>query len=209
MQNTQPGRLFVFDGPDYSGKTTQIGRLQAVLEKRGYTVYSTRSHGGTPIGEELRKVSFMDIERVPLVDMHISLAMHAQLQIEMDAHRAKGDIVLLDRGTFANWAYQVYGGGLSAEIAAPLLDADMARINPDIVIYYAATLPELQKRMQANPHKSDYFEKQPADFFERVIAGYEYAAKRYGATTINAEQSIDAVEQQTFAVIAPLLPETK
>lgn len=199
----------MFDGPDGSGKTTQIALAKGALESLGHTVFVTRSHGGTPLGEELRKVSFMAIERQPLTDYYISLAMHSELQADIHHHRTQGHIVLLDRSPLSIWAYQVYASGLEAEFAADGIDHDMQQFNPDLIICYHATLATLRKRMAMDTHKADYFESKPDDYFERVIEGYQFAADRYGAQQIGAEQSIEAVHAATMRPIVAMLSQTK
>ena len=55
-----------FEGPDGSGKSSQIPDLANKLQKAGYEVLLTREPGGTEIGDQVRKVLF---------DMHNN-AMH-------------------------------------------------------------------------------------------------------------------------------------
>ena len=50
------GRLISFEGPDGAGKSTQIKRLEAFLEARGFPYICSREPGGTPIGEKLREL---------------------------------------------------------------------------------------------------------------------------------------------------------
>ena len=42
------------EGPDGSGKTTQIARLRQRLENEGFVVVQTREPGGTPIADRIR-----------------------------------------------------------------------------------------------------------------------------------------------------------
>ena len=51
------GLFIVMEGPDGSGKTTQINLLKEYLEEAGYECLITREPGGTVIGEEIRHVS--------------------------------------------------------------------------------------------------------------------------------------------------------
>ena len=48
------GIFITMEGPDGSGKTTQITLLKEYLEKEGYDVLITREPGGTVISEAIR-----------------------------------------------------------------------------------------------------------------------------------------------------------
>jgi dTMP kinase len=45
-----------FEGPDGSGKTTQLRRLAAWLTQQDRDVLTVREPGGTPLGEKLREL---------------------------------------------------------------------------------------------------------------------------------------------------------
>ena len=50
------GIFITMEGPDGSGKTTQIDLLKEYLEKEGYDVLITREPGGTVISEAIREI---------------------------------------------------------------------------------------------------------------------------------------------------------
>ena len=50
------GIFIVMEGPDGSGKTTQIEMLKEYLEENGYETLVTREPGGTVIGEDIRRI---------------------------------------------------------------------------------------------------------------------------------------------------------
>lgn len=199
----------MFDGPDGVGKTTQIQKLTEYLTREGHSVHATRAHGGTPMGEALRSVSLSDIPRTALTDYFISLAIHSELSKDISERRQGGQIVLVDRGPLSIWAYQVYGSGAPAAELAAGIDADITRFNPDLIVCYQAPLHILRQHMTGRGAKADYFENKPDDYFQRVIAGYDFAARRYDATVIDAERDIDEVFADTLALVSPLINETK
>ena len=50
------GIFITMEGPDGSGKSTQIALLKEYLEKEGYDVLITREPGGTVISEAIREI---------------------------------------------------------------------------------------------------------------------------------------------------------
>jgi dTMP kinase len=107
------GRFIVFDGPDGSGKGTQIRMLAEALAARGLAIVRAVDPGGTEIGERIRAMllrhdlSKMDVRCETLLFM----ASRAQLVGEViePALRA-GKTVLCDRFISATCAYQGAAG---------------------------------------------------------------------------------------------------
>src|SRR3989442_14175226 len=54
--NPPPSRFITFEGIEGSGKTTQIQMLSNHLEERGIDHLLTREPGGTPIGDQIRRL---------------------------------------------------------------------------------------------------------------------------------------------------------
>ena len=50
------GQFIVIDGPDGSGKSTQLAMLAEYLCDRGESVVTVRDPGGTEIGEAIRQI---------------------------------------------------------------------------------------------------------------------------------------------------------
>ncbi len=57
MKTISGGLLITFEGPDKAGKSTQIKLLAERLRNLGYKVTETREPGGTPLGEEIRRLA--------------------------------------------------------------------------------------------------------------------------------------------------------
>ena len=50
------GKFITFEGADGSGKTTQIEKIKAYLEDKGYTCFLTREPGGSDLGNKIREI---------------------------------------------------------------------------------------------------------------------------------------------------------
>jgi dTMP kinase len=191
----------MFDGPDGVGKTRQVELAADRLTKQGESVYVTRAHGGTPVGEKLRLVSLSDTPRRPLTDLLLSRTIHAELAYELHIKRSLGTTCLVDRSPASMLAYQVYGSGLDADIAYPVINNDMQYFDPTLLLIYTADLAVLESRRRHRGGAGDYFEDKPADYHNRVIAGYAEAAQLYGGIIIDASGSIESVHEQTMEII--------
>jgi dTMP kinase len=197
------GLVVMFEGIDGAGKTTQVERVQAELEKAGWPVITLRNLGGTPIGEKLREVVLSPLERPPLTDFYISLAIQEPLLGVIDAARKEGKIILLDRGPLSLAAYQIYGSGVDAALCWPHVEAGMKRIGAEAILLYDT---DVQTALGRKHDRTDHFESKPPEYFQKVADGYREAARRFShVTTIDAAGSIDAVAERTLAAIAPLL----
>jgi hypothetical protein len=93
--------LFItFEGPDGSGKSTQIRLLADALERSGETVVVTREPGGTRIGNAIRMVLHdrAHTEMSPRAEALLYNAARAQLIDEIITPALQNDeIVLCDR----------------------------------------------------------------------------------------------------------------
>ena len=75
------GIFITMEGPDGSGKTTQIELLKDYLEKAGYDVLITREPGGTVISEAIREIILNKdyTEMSPVTEMLLYASARAQL----------------------------------------------------------------------------------------------------------------------------------
>ena len=79
------GLFIVMEGPDGSGKTTQINLLEQYLKEAGYECLIAREPGGTVIGEEVRELILNPEykEMSPVTEMLLYAASRAQLVHEV------------------------------------------------------------------------------------------------------------------------------
>lgn len=107
------GKFIVIDGPDGSGKTTQLKLLGQYLRSEGVDVLETYDPGGTVIGDKIRQL-LLDSdhgEMTAACETMLYMASRAQLaaQVIRPAIEA-GKCVLCDRYISATIAYQGAGG---------------------------------------------------------------------------------------------------
>lgn len=107
------GKFIVFDGPDGSGKGSQLDRLAEWIEGQGVAITRAFDPGGTEVGDRIRHVLLdYDLSKVdPRCETLLFMASRAQLIAEIVRPAlAAGHVVLCDRFISATCAYQVAAG---------------------------------------------------------------------------------------------------
>jgi len=201
------GLLIVFEGIDGVGKTTQLELARNTLQVEGWPVYVTRNLGGTPIGEELRKVIKSPLERPATTNLYISVAIQEALAETIQSERDNGKLILMDRGPLSLAAYEIYGGKLDESLGWQHVEAGMQKLRPELNIIYSTDVTLALERARKKSDTGDYFESKPPDFFERVAQGYQAAAERYSSTTviIDAKRPIEVIQAETIQAIREVL----
>lgn len=106
------GIFITLEGPDGSGKSTQIQLLSEYLAEKGYDIVLTREPGGTAISEEIRKV-ILNPELKEMKDM-TELLLYASARAQLVGEVIKpaleqGKAVISDRFIDSSAVYQEIG----------------------------------------------------------------------------------------------------
>jgi dTMP kinase len=207
------GRLITFEGPDGSGKTTQIKRLVADLEAQGYPVISGREPGGTAIGDEIRATlhALKHVQMDPRTEFLLYAASRAQIVAELlRPALAVGKIVLLDRFIDSTFAYQGYGRGLPMDDLQQITAFATGGLRPDLTLYFEISADAALARRQraaAQGEELTRMDAQALDFHHRVRAGYDQLITADSArwARIDAAQPIEQVWAQVRGVVTGFL----
>lgn len=194
---TNKGKFITLEGIDGAGKSTQLIWLTEFLRTRGHKVLITREPGGTPLGEQLREL-LLDNQQTMHAETE-ALLMFAARREHLDKviypALARGDWVISDRFTDASFAYQ--GGGRQVAISRleTLEQWVQGELQPDLTLYFDVSV-ELGRTRVSRIKAADRFEKEQADFFQRVREAYLERAKKYPQRIqlIDASQSLEAVQ---------------
>jgi dTMP kinase len=204
--------LFItFEGPEGSGKSTQIRQLAATLEAQGLPVLVTREPGGTTIGNAIRAV-LLDPARTemsPRAETLLFNAARAQIvdQVIRPALTA-GKLVLCDRYADSTLAYQGYGHGQPLEPLRRLGEYATAGLTPNLTIYLDIDVREGLKRKQAGGAEEwNRMEEKALAFHQAVRAGYLQlaAADPNRWLVVDAAQPIDAVHAAILSRLQALI----
>ena len=172
------GRFIVFDGPDGSGKSTQLRRFAEHCEAHEVEPELVREPGGTPIGEAIRGV-LLDPRYAEMelrCEMLLYMASRSQLMTErirpaLDA----GRFVLADRFISSTLAYQGTAGGLDPEEILAVGRVATGGCWPDLVVIFGVDEETAASRLPAD---LDRMELKGAEFHRRVRQGYLAQAER-------------------------------
>ena len=161
------GKFIVFDGPDGSGKSTQVQRLFEHLVGAGVNAVQTRDPGGSEIGDRIRQVLLgHDLKAMDVrCETFLFMASRAQLVSEViDPALADGAVVLCDRFISSTYAYQ----GAAGYDVGRLLDLGNTAVGetwPDVTIVFDVPVDRAFARIG---DKLDAMESRPRDFHEKV-----------------------------------------
>jgi len=174
MPATPRGRFIVLDGPDGSGKSTQIERLAGALGPAGHEVVMTSEPGGTKTGNAIREL-FLGNEHegmTPLCELFLICAARAQHveQIIRPALEA-GEIVICDRFTPSTYAYQAHAGSVDGATVRGADTAARQGAEPDLtIIVDVPANVGLGRRLAVSD--ADRMESKGLEFHEQVRQGY-------------------------------------
>jgi len=209
------GKFITFEGLDGSGKTTQLEKLADALRAKGRQVVVTREPGGTPIGEQIRAV-LLDARTHGLAaraEMALMFASRAQQIHEVIKPALReGKIVLCDRFTDSSEAYQGFGRQLGSETILEMHRVVCQDLNPDLTLLFVGDVGSQVERARTRNRQDDdregRFEREQADFFERVARGYDAIAKREPkrVVTVDAKHSIEEVQASVIKAMKERLP---
>ena len=174
------GQLIVIDGVGGSGKTTQIGFVEKILQKNNLEVVVTREPGGLESAESIRQLIFDLRERnligpegqMTLFFAARKLWLHGVVKPNID----NGVNVLTDRSHTSTGAYQGYAEGGDMDKILKIADVVMRGYKPDAIIFLDIDLETSLKRRGKNS-EGDPFDKQGNEYLARLIAGYRKMAE--------------------------------
>lgn len=204
--------FIVLEGVEGAGKTTQVLRLAGWLEELGVPHVTTREPGGTPVGEAIRSVVLdrTDLDVPPVSEMLLILAARAAFvrDIVQPAIEA-GRLVLADRYSLSTLAYQGYGRGLDLDDVRRAVRTATGGLRPDLYLLLDVPLEVGVERRKREGRSPDRVEREGADFFERVRAGYLAEARRDETVVrIDAVGTPEEVAARVKEVVTASFPET-
>lgn len=201
------GLFITFEGPDGSGKTTQIERLKTFIQSKGIDALLTREPGGTAIGEKLREIvldrNYMEMDYMTEALIYAAArAQHVAQVIKPSLE--EGRTVICDRFMDSSIVYQGYGRKLG-DCVRIINEYAVRGCFPDITFLLKVD-PEIGKsRIKADDQ--DRLELEKIDYHRAVFKAYEELERKYPERIIgiDAGRSIDEISREIQTHIERLL----
>jgi dTMP kinase len=197
------GLFITLEGPDGSGKTTQVSKIAEYLRNSNIDFIHTREPGGTRISDKIRSL-ILDPDHKEMHDLTevllyaASRAQHVHEKI-IPALKA-GKVVLCDRFVDASLAYQGFGLGVGEEPVLRVNQIATSGLVPDRS-YFIDVSPEVgRERMKARygTGNLDRIEQKDLSYHERVREGFAhiFAKQSDRIVRVNGEQNPDIVFEE-------------
>jgi dTMP kinase len=167
--------FITLEGPEGSGKSSQLPILAEWLREQGYHVYTTREPGGTLISDQIRTIlhDMANTAMHPRTEILLYLASRSQHVEEVIRPLLEKDtIVLCDRYADSTLAYQGYGHGVDIPTLKKLLDFSTGGLYPDLTILLDLNVEiGLERRIQSGG-EWNRLDAYALAFHKRVREGY-------------------------------------
>ena len=212
-----PGRLFIVEGIDGSGKSTQLMLLKKWLESEGYVVYfsewnsSPLVHEVTKRGKKKKMLTPMTFSLIHATDFadrtehHIIPPLKASAVVLADRYVYTAFARDVVRGVSPKWVRELYAFAIKPTVAFYFrtpLDIAMKRIlgGRDAIKYYEAGM---------DLDLSDDIEESFRCFQDRIVGEYEKMVDEFGLVVIDATRSIEEQQSEVRRIVSQALEGTK
>jgi dTMP kinase len=196
--------LIIFEGMDGTGKTTQMKLVNDYLTAQGFKVKMTREPGGTPIGEEIRKLLKSDIEMSKDTEAYLFASSRCEHNIQIKKWIEEGYIVLCDRHFISSYVYQ---GPIIAEEINKHAMSILKDVDFHIIGFFANRLVS-NDRIGDRDEDSDRFEdriKNEKVYYE-LGNSYLHLCRLYNGTIIDANyRSIEDINKEVIHAIIEII----
>jgi dTMP kinase len=203
--------FITFEGSEGCGKSTQVQRLAARLERSDVPHLVTREPGGTPIGETIRELlqfASHNSGMTPETELLLFEASRSQLVREVvKPALERGMCVIADRFFDSTTVYQGVARKLDREMVERLNSFAVGDCIPNVSFVLDIDAASAKLRMQ-KPRRPDRMEQEPDEFYERVREAYRELAvcEPNRVVLIDGSRNADEIENEIWTTLRSRFP---
>jgi len=195
--NYRKGLFITFEGPEASGKSSQINKLKFFFIKNKIPYLVTREPGGTILAENLRKLILnkkYNINKLEEILMLMAARSH-HISNVIIPNLKKGKIVISDRFADSTFVYQGYLNGFGIKKAQLLHKNLLNNFLPSITFLFNLNVEEIVSRLKKRKIKNKY-DKLDVKFHNKVNLGYKKISENKRFVHIDASLSINKIHEK-------------
>ena len=204
--NKRKGLFLTFEGPEASGKSSQILLLKKYLKKNNISFITTREPGGTKIAESLRKLILKvksDINIEEEILMLMAARSHHINNVILPALE-KGKVVISDRFADSTFVYQGYVNKFGIQNAKNLHKNILNNFLPDKTFLFKLSSKLIISRIKKRKSKNKY-DKLDKNFHDQVNKGYKIIYNKKRFIKIDASKPINQIHKKIISHINSLI----
>ncbi|MDC3131365.1 dTMP kinase [Pelagibacteraceae bacterium] len=200
--NKRKGKFITFEGPEASGKSSQILLLEKYLKKKQIPCIITREPGGTKLSESLRKLILNNNSNINNLE-EILLLMAARsnhINNIILPNLLKGKVVISDRYADSTFVYQGFVNKFGISRAKNLHSNLLSNFQPNLTFVFNIKISEILKRLNKRKIKNKY-DKIDVSFHKAVIKGYKKITNSKRFINIDATKSKSEIHNKILKIL--------
>jgi len=210
-----PGKLFVVEGTDGSGKSTQLALLHQWLKAEGYPVFFSEWNSSPLVKDTTKRAKKQKIFTPATFSLLHATDFADRIERDIVPPLKAGAIVLADRYIYTAFARDVARGCDRAWVREIYNFA----VKPTISFFFRAPLKVAVNRILSGRPQLKFYEAgldmewadDPEESFKifqgKILEEYDRMVDEYGLTTIDATRSIEKQQREMRAIVKRFLKE--
>jgi len=204
--------FITFEGSEGCGKSTQVQRLTARLDRAGVPHLVTREPGGTEIGESIRELlqfAPQGVGMTPPTELLLFEASRSQLVREkIKPALEHGLCVISDRFFDSTTVYQGVARKLDRQIVEQLNAFAIGNCRPDVTFVLDVDPGIAHLLMRHIARRPDRMEQESTEFYEQVREAYRElaAGEPNRIVLIDGSRPEDNIENEIWEIISKRFP---
>lgn len=203
----QAGRFVTIEGPDGSGKTSVLARMDEILSQEGYDILTTREPGGSPIAEQIREL-ILAVENIAMDSRTEALLFAAQrrqhLVEKVIPNLEAGKLVISDRFVHSSLAYQGLARDIPVEEVWQINLFAIQDYRPDLTLLIDVPAKVGLERIYAarGQRQFDRLDREDLAFHNRVRQAFlDFAKQDDRIVVVDGQAPIQEVAQECIMIL--------